>query len=309
MAQKNAARWNVVRRDFLKVSGLAMVGISSARADGETRMGKLRFGVVTDAHFADVDRNGSRYYRKSVAKMAECVARMNEEKVDFLIELGDFKDQGDPARETDTLEYLDTIEKAFGRFKGPRYHVLGNHDVDSISKQQFRDHVENTGIDVDCNYYSFDSTGMHFVVLDANYKEDGSDCDHGNFNWTDVNIPSAELDWLRKDLAATSRPVVAFVHQLLDGKGKVYVNNAVETRRVLQESGKVLAVFQGHRHGGQHSCIENIHYYTLKAMVEGDGKDDNSFAIVEVLDNHDLMVTGYRKAQGMELDYCQSGSA
>ena len=29
-------------------------------------------------------------------KLSECVDLMNEQKVDFLIELGDFKDQGNP---------------------------------------------------------------------------------------------------------------------------------------------------------------------------------------------------------------------
>ena len=29
---------------------------------------------------------------------------------------------------------------------GPRYHCVGNHDVDSITKQQFLENIENTGI-------------------------------------------------------------------------------------------------------------------------------------------------------------------
>lgn len=34
---------------------------------------KLRFGMVTDPHYADVDTRGSRYYRQSLAKMKESV--------------------------------------------------------------------------------------------------------------------------------------------------------------------------------------------------------------------------------------------
>jgi hypothetical protein len=40
-------------------------------------------------------------------------------------------------------------------------------DADSISKEQFSDSVENTGINAGRTYYSFDFKGAHFVVLDA----------------------------------------------------------------------------------------------------------------------------------------------
>ena len=60
---------------------------------------KLRFGMVTDPHYADVDTRGSRYYRQSLAKMKECVDLMKQQQVDFLIELGDLKDQDNEPNE------------------------------------------------------------------------------------------------------------------------------------------------------------------------------------------------------------------
>ena len=65
-----------------------------------------------------------------------------------------------------------------------KYHVLGNHDADSISKEQFLANIKNTNISDGSKYYSFDLKGLHFIVLDANYCADGSDYDHGNFSWT-----------------------------------------------------------------------------------------------------------------------------
>lgn len=44
-----------------------------------------------------------------------------------------------------------------------------------------------------------------------------------------------------------------------------------------------------------------IHYYTLKAMVEGSGEANNSYAIVEVRADNSLTVTGYRNAAGKEM--------
>ncbi|OHB65063.1 MAG: hypothetical protein A2Y76_13295 [Planctomycetes bacterium RBG_13_60_9] len=245
----------------------------------------------------------TRFYRESLGKLSECVDRMNAERVDFLIELGDFKDENRPPVEEMTLLHLRDIEAVFQRFQGPAYHVLGNHDMDSISKQQFLARVENTGIDPARSYYSFEVKGLHFIVLDANYQADGSDYDHGNFNWTDSNVPAQELDWLEQDLAASHDPVIVFIHQLLDGKGPVYVKNAPEVHRILKASGRVLAVFQGHHHEGEYSRIDGIPYYTLKAVVEGHGQDNNSYAIVEVQPDQSVIVTGYHKAPSMELTH------
>lgn len=306
MSEEKNAKWTLTRRDFLKASGMVLtglaMGVSYTHAAETNRKTKLRFGIVTDAHYADAAPLGSRYYRESLDKMTECVELMNDMKVDFLVELGDFKDQGIPVSEEGTLKYLETFEQVFRQFEGPRYHVLGNHDVDSISKEQFLTRVENTGIAKPSSYYSFDSGDLHFVVLDANYQADGTDYDHGNFDWTDANISPEELGWLRSDLAGTSRPVIVFVHQQLDGKGAHYVNNAAEVRRIMQESNSVLAVFQGHNHAGHYSFLENIHYYTLKAMVEGTGEENNSYAIVEIYDNQDIVVSAYRRAVGLKME-------
>lgn len=297
-------RWIITRRTFLKssVASLAVLPLSCAlNSNSKARWGTARFGIVTDCHYADADAQGTRFYRESLDKLSECVALMNTERVDFLIELGDFKDQDKPPAENKTLSYLQAAEKALKRFNGPTYHVLGNHDIDSISKVQFLKRVDNTKIDSNRSYYSFDSNGLHYVVLDANYRTDGTDYDHGNFDWTDANIPSKELNWLKQDLAAAPGAVIVFIHQLLDGTGSVYVKNAAQVRQVLEASGKVLAVFQGHHHSGSYSNIAGIHYYTMKAVVEGHGPENNSYAIAEVHQDGSITITGYRKAQSTQL--------
>jgi predicted phosphodiesterase len=300
-------RWIVTRRLFIKSSAATLAGLTltplscSGPAGRNRRTGTVRFGIVTDCHYADADTVGTRYYRDSLDKLAECVEVMNDQKVDFIVELGDFKDQNSPPDKRRTLSYLRAIENMFCKFNGPTYHVLGNHDTDSISKAQFLANIENTGISPTRSYYSFDYKGLHFVVLDSNYKSDWTDYDHGNFDWTDANVPPAELQWLKQDLAASGGAVIVLIHQLLDGTGSYYVKNAVEVRQSLEQSGRVLAVFQGHHHDGGYSRIKGIHYYTLKALVEGPGTENNSYAIVEVLPDTSIIVTGYRKAVSKQL--------
>ncbi|MBN2309025.1 MAG: metallophosphoesterase [Candidatus Hydrogenedentes bacterium] len=261
----------------------------------------IRFGLVTDSHYAEREPAGVRYYRESLTKMGECIDRLNAEKLQFAIETGDFKDQDTPPAEERTLAYLRQVEAAFQRFNGPTYHALGNHDMDSLSKAQFLAHVTNAGVSPERSYYSFDRKWLHIAVLDANFNPDGSAYDHGNFDWTQPFVPSAELDWLRRDLAGTRRPAIVFLHQLLDGVGNPYVNNADEVRAVLEAAGNVLAVFQGHHHSGSYSHVNGIHYYTLKAMIEGSGPENNSYAIGEVRPDGDITITGYRRAESMEL--------
>ena len=88
----------------------------------------------------------------------------------------------------------------------------------------------------------------HFVVLDACFRSDGQPYGRENSEWTDANIPGVEAEWLRADLKQTPHKSVVFVHQRLDVEPPLGVKNASEIRRVLEESGKVLAVLQGHYH-------------------------------------------------------------
>ncbi len=292
--------WTVTRRDVLKASGLILAGYSgkplSTAVDNNSPPTRMRFGIVTDTHYAKTDNRNDRAYNESAIKLEECVGLMNSKRVVFLAELGDFKDQDDPPVETNTVGYLKTIEGVFRKFKGSRYHVPGNHDVDSISKIAFSQIAKNTNIPARSLYYSFEHGNMHFIVLDANFKADGIDYDRGNFDWKDANIPHPELEWLKKDLASATKPVVAFVHQRLDSDDDYCVRNAVAVRHILQKNKNVLAVFQGHFHPGDYRKIEGIHYYTLMAMVEGTGDRNNAYAIVEVHEDFSMTVTGYRRA-------------
>jgi len=290
------------RRKFLTAASLSVAGFAAQRACCRgVADAPLSFGIVTDCHYAERDDpSGQRFYRESTAKLAECIAEMNRQEVDFLVELGDFKDLGENADAT--IRNLQAIETVYRQFKGPRYHVLGNHDQDRISKAQFLEHVENTGFPKALPSYSFDVKGFHFTVLDANHNADGTDYNAGNFDWRKAYVPPAELAWLKEDLAKTSLPTMVFVHQLLDAdQGDVYVRNAANVRSVLEASGRVRAVFQGHHHEGNYSQIKGIHYYTLKALVVGKSPQNSAYAVVSAQADGGLTVTGFKNAVSRQL--------
>ena len=250
----------------------------------------VRFGMVTDMHYADKDRRGSRYYRETLQKLAEASAHFKQAKTEFVVELGDFIDR-DPAKSVETeLAYLKRIQQDFVKLPGKKHYVLGNHCIDTLTKKEFLDTVGQKAA-----HYSFDQGGVHFVVLDACYRKDGKPYGRNNSHWADANIPAAEVAWLKNDLEAADNKTIVFVHQRLDVDNNYAVKNAPEIRKVLEGSGKVLAVFQGHSHKNDHNHINGIHYCVHRAMVEGSGEAENGFSTLDVYGDGTIKITGFRE--------------
>jgi alkaline phosphatase len=299
--------FKVTRRKFLKYTGfLGLTSVFPFYSFGILKTSKnspIRFGVITDSHFADRVSKGTRFYRDSLPKLQQCITYLNTQNLDFLIHLGDFKDEAEKANEVTTLQFLKTYENEFSKFKGKRYHVLGNHDMDSISKEQFLRNIENTDIESAKSYYYYENKGMRFIVLDANFKEDGTPYHKGNFDWKDTNIPQSQLFWLKQVLAESKKPCMVFVHQMLDDFefGKYGIKNAKEVREILEKSKKVIAVFQGHKHQETYHHINGIHYYTFNAMVDYKGLENNSFSVVTIKNNLDIKIEGYYRSSNKTL--------
>ena len=86
-----------------------------------------------------------------------------------------------------------------------------------------------------------------------------------------------------------------FAHQRLDVSNHYGVKNAAAVRRVIEESGNVLAVFQGHSHKNDHKDIAGIHYCTMVAMVEGAGVERNGFSMLKIARDGTIAISGFRK--------------
>ncbi len=298
--------WTIDRRDFLGVSASALACMAASGIPVKAQA-RVRFGLVTDSHYADADPVGTRFYRESLAKLGEAVAALRDAGASFLGVLGDIKDMAPNEPEARTLSHLARIEAEIQRFGGPTYHVLGNHDMDNISKPQMLSGISNTGIAPDRSYYAFSHQGLRLIVLDACYSESGRDYDHGQFDWRETWIPAAEVAWLEQELSAAHEPVIVLAHQRLDAEGDLHVKNSPEVRAVLERSKKVLAVFTGHDHAGAWAQVNGIHYYTQRAVVEGSGLDHNAYTMVEVDAARHIAVTGYRTAVSRDMPPSRSG--
>ena len=198
-----------------------------------------------------------------------------------------------------TLGYLDEIESIFKSFNGPSYHVLGNHDMDCITKEEFLAHTTNEGRTSGRAHYSFAIKGFRCIVLDANFNPDGEPYSRGNFDWKSATIPASQLEWLDEELAKHHKqPTLIFIHQMLDSFSTVShnlcVDNADEVRAILERHKQVRAVFQGHHHPGHYSRHKGIDYITFNGMIEKSFPQHNSYAIVEITPEGDILVEGFR---------------
>ncbi len=278
------------RRAFLKQGTLVLMAASVSAPEllADDASPGLRVGLVTDLHYADKPPAGNRHYRETLQKLEEAARQFEHDKPAFLVELGDLIDAADSVDVE--RRYLQTINQPFSVICQDRHYVLGNHCVDTLTKEEFLGGVEQAK-----SYYSFDRGGFHFVVLDACFRSDGQPYGRKNSHWTDANIPPAEIEWLDADLKATDKQVIVFAHQRLDVSNNHGVKNNADVRKVLEASGKVLAVFQGHSHQNDLKEIGGIHYCTLVAMVEGSGPENSGYSLMEVQPNGTIRLSGFRK--------------
>ena len=294
----------IARRDFLR-GGIAALGVgasgAAAFAASDVQPAPLvRFGLVADLHYADIDPmkegKSARHYRESLAKLTEAVETFNWRRPDFVVELGDFKDM---TRDRDaTLAALDRIEAAFAKFKGLRYHVAGNHDFDCLSPEEFFSRTLNGGKVCGKGYHSFICNGVTFIVLDGCYTSDMKHYCRAN-PWMDANIPPDEMEWFGRELSGAKGHAIVLCHQRLDpaAERRHLVKNAADVRSLLERSGKVRAVVTGHQHTGGSSVVNGIPYYTLAAMVTGTGPMANCYAEAALYPSGAFTVTGFGRAR------------
>ncbi len=278
-------------------------------AGSETELAPLRIGIFADLHAHDTNSPLDDFVLANWAeRLQACVDAMNAWPADLMIQMGDFvngrfvlgAEFGDPERIPAILE---AAEAVYAGFDGPRHHVLGNHDVEDLTKAEFLERVN-----VDATSYSFDAGAYHFVVLDAQYRPDGTDREN-EFWFMQGYVPPPLLEWLRDDLAATDRPTIVCVHQRLDldfeiRHGGPEIANHTEVRDVLVEAGNVICVFHGHDHWGGYSEIDGIHYVTFNALLDMSWGKPHTWAFV-TLDPaaRTITVEGAGEQPNLMLDY------
>src|SRR5687767_14998533 len=117
------------RRAFLKRGSLVLAALGcdllsrgSLHADDGPAKGGVKFGLVTDLHYADKPPAGARHYRETLGKLAEAARQFEKDKLGFVVELGDLVDAA-ASVETEQA-YLKRVNQDFSALSKDRHYVL-----------------------------------------------------------------------------------------------------------------------------------------------------------------------------------------
>lgn len=211
---------------------------------------ELKFGIVADVHkdlIPDADE-----------RLQKFIDEATKRKVDFIIQLGDFC-FADPKN----LDFLGI----WNSFNGPKYHVLGNHDMDKNSKPEMLEFLE-----MPKTYYSYDFGEYHFVVLDANFlyqEEKFVDYKNANFYVNSSErtyINDEQIQWFKRDLEDTRLPTIVFSHQSL-WHYQWGVKNRLEIQKIMEvHKDKIICCMNGHNHIDFHHHQNGIDYIEVNSM-------------------------------------------
>lgn len=289
----------------------------------------VRFAVCADLH--------TEFIHDAPARLRAFLDAAEEAGCDFCVSLGDFCPPGGRGSDVHKREILDRIAAS----PLPFYHALGNHDMDENAKGDVLAFLRQKE-----SFFSFDCGGVHFVVLDSCYFEDGTgairDYDHSDYKRTPEGysislLPPEVLARLQDDLTVTAYPTVLFSHHSLT-PSRASIGNCDALRAVIENAPHgVLLSLCGHEHvdrveeknGIYYMCVNSIAYYwagekyehtTYGEAIEGAFPllrqvfpwREPLFAIVEITDEG-IRVRGVRSeivgATPEEMDFKKSGLA
>ena len=234
----------------------------------------LTLGLVTDIHFGPKAYHDGKLRKLShlAPELTEQLARRmrHEIRPDLLINLGDLIEDEGPQQDLQRYQHGVSL---LGRAGAELVNVAGNHDLINLQPSQLRQAWAISGPGP--LYHSFERGGVHFCVLQTHERKD-----------LDVTIDEEQLLWLSADLAATALPVIVLMHHSAaeqDLRGNRWFEGAchiclvrerADLRAVLEQHGRVVAVFNGHLHWNHLDVINAIPYITLQSLTENIAEDE-----------------------------------
>ena len=252
----------------------------------------MRFAILSDIH------KGPEAYCGDVLQkinkevdifLDKFVEEMNENtNPEFVLVLGDLIEDKDKIND---IKNMKSVINLLNKLKCSVYYVAGNHDLTNLSEDEVKNLFNQKEL-----YYSFEEGEFHFIVLFAELK--------GNA----VPISDEQKEWLQKDLNKTKKKCIIFTHRGLaeqdlkeniwfkDNPGWAFIPNRDEIKKILEDSGKVLAVFNGHLHWDKKHIENNIPYFTIQSLIENEedkGIASEAYASVEIKgDKIDVEIKG-----------------
>ena len=224
----------------------------------------MKVGFITDPHYSSAEVTcGNRYNSLSLGKLRQAYADFQRWGCEQVILLGDLTDT-EPTHDEE-VEDVRQIRQVIEDSGIPTVALMGNHDAFIFTPEDF---YKILGEEKRPRNVCWGN--KHVLFLDACYyytngQHYGPDV---SGSWTDTYYPFT--DELKKTLDSLEGDVYICMHQNIDPTVSEdhRLHNDADLRRVLEDSGKVRCVYQGHYHlGSEHQCRQ-IRYKTFPAMCE-----------------------------------------
>ena len=222
----------------------------------------LRIAVVTDIHYGPTKPTETKLGLGALQLFDETVGEIAAYSPDLLVELGDRLSDDSPEADAERLAEL---AERFARLPGRREHLQGNHDIVNLSET-----TTSRLLGRPLGHRSHDAQGWHLVFWEASPEYRGG-----------LRLSGEDLEWLERDLNATSLPTVIFSHVPLGGgsmvgnyyfegrsEGRAGHVNAELAREVIEASGKVVLAVAGHVHWNSLHTVDGTHYVTVQSLSE-----------------------------------------
>lgn len=220
----------------------------------------MKLGLFADSHFSTAELTcGNRYNSQGLARIEKACRQFVEAGCDRIVCLGDLIDH-EPVHETE-VDNLKKVAQVFRNCPVPVTVIMGNHDAFSFTREEFYGILGE-----ECRPADLYGEAVSLLFADACYFHNGKPYGPGDSDWTDTCIPDTEE--LRKRIEAATGNVYLFLHQNLDPTVESHhiLSNAPDIRQILEQSGKVRAVCQGHYHPGNKTGRNGIQYFTLPSL-------------------------------------------
>jgi manganese-dependent ADP-ribose/CDP-alcohol diphosphatase len=297
----------ISRRRFITASVTAAV--AGPMLMGASRKRELRFGLVADAQFADINPRRTRFYRQSIGKLSEAVEHFNGLELDWCANTGDLIDQ--------RWESFDAIFKPLTKSRHKFHHVLGNHDF--AVPHEFKPRVPRR-LGLKHRYYSVREGDFCFVMLDTTdvspyaQAETSREAAAATAEWQSFAATGAinaqpwngavgerQLKWFEetcRQAARAKRKVIVFAHHPIFPPDQHNEWNAEALLKVVERNRNVVAWINGHNHAGAFGIHDDVPFISLKGMVETE--NTNAFAVAHVHSDR-LQLVGHGREPSREL--------
>ena len=221
----------------------------------------MKIGLFSDPHYSSQElTGGNRRNNLSLGKMRRALEQFTAAGCDRVICLGDLTDTEDTKAQEEAN--MAEIAALFAEFSMPISVIMGNHDAYVFTPDEF---YRLLGGYAPAEIHA---DGVHLLFLDVNYTATGVRYTPHGFSWDDVGLPDPES--LREQLAVLEGDIYLFMHQNIDPAIPAQdhrLANADAVCDIIEQSGKVKAVYQGHYHWGNQSSRNGVAYITLPAMA------------------------------------------